>query len=75
MLFGEVSLTVREALGISEILGGVYTTRCERNSHANASILGGLLDGSSTTQDDEIGERYPLTYVGGVELILNLLEL
>lgn len=55
------------------ILGGIDTTRGEGHGESDPGSLGSLLDGGSTTEDDEISQRHLLA--AGVELGLDSFQL
>jgi hypothetical protein len=66
-------LTVSKGFDIGQILSSVDTAGCERHLDSCAGICGSFFHGSSTPQNDEVGQGDLLFFVGRVELVFNCL--
>lgn len=67
--------TVGKGGDVGELLSRINAAGSERDGDLDAGILGGLLHSGISAQDDQIGQRYLFLLVGGVELVLDFVEL
>lgn len=68
-------LQVVDGLDVGLLLGGVGAAWCEGHGDVNTSVLGSLLDGGGTSEDDHISQRDGLAIrLRVVELLLDTLE-